>query len=232
MSRAAVFFDFGGTLCRSRADILPVFQEAARRAGIKVRWEEYLRVNEEVWNELWPDAPQLVGVVPSFAERVHEGALRRIGFEGATEPFVRYISEEATSPRWHEPFPETEATLTHLRARGTPVHIVSGNVDYLPVLLANLGWSGFFDSVTYTQEVGFQKPDPRVFRFALRRAHQDPHGALFVGDSWDADYLGARRVGMPAIWLNRTRQPAPEPCQQIATLSEIGAILTDFEAGR
>lgn len=232
MSRVDVFFDFGGTLCHSRADILPVFQEAAQRAGIELRWEEYLRANDEAWNELWPDAPLLVGKSPSFAERVHEAALRRIGFIGAVEPFLRYINEEATAPRWHEPFPETVATLTQLRARGTPVHVVSGHVDYLPVILSNLGWSDFFETVTYTQEVGFQKPDPRVFRFALQRAHREPEGTIFVGDSWEADYLGASRVGMSAVWLNRTRQPAPGPCRQIATLGEIGPILTDLEAGR
>lgn len=232
MSRRSVYFDFGGTLCHSLPDILPVFQEAARRAQVEVRWEQYLRANEECWNELWPQAPQLVGKSPSFADRVHELALRRTGFVGPVEPFVTYIREEATSPRWHMPFPETVATLGQLRARGTPVHVISGHVDYLPVLLANLGWSAFFGTVTYTQEVGFQKPDPRVFRFALQRAHQEPDDAIFVGDSWGADYLGADRVGMTAIWRNRIRQPAPGPCPQIAELGEVVPLLAELEAER
>lgn len=232
MSRRAVFFDFGGTLCHSLADILPVFRVAASRAQVKVQWEQYLRANEECWNELWPEAPRLVGKTPSFADRVHEIALRRTGFVGPAEPFISYIREEATSPRWHVPFPETVATLTQLRAQGIPVHVVSGHVDYLPVILANLGWSTFFDTVTFTQEVGFQKPDPRVFRFALKRAHQEPEGAVFVGDSWEADYLGASGVGMTAIWLNRTRQPAPGPCRQISTLSEVLPLLSELEAER
>ncbi|MGI0071730.1 MAG: HAD family hydrolase [Thermoplasmata archaeon] len=229
MTRRSVFFDFGGTLCHSRADILPVFREAARRAKVQVRWPEYLRANEECWDELWPEAPQMVGKSPSFADRVHEMALRRIGFDGPIELLVQYIREEATSPRWQVPFPETAATLVRLREHGTSIHVVSGHVDYLPIIIANLGWSNLFDTVTFTQEVGFQKPDPRVFRFALERANQEPEGGTFVGDSWEADYLGAKSVGMTAIWLNRTGRPAPGPCRQIGTLGEVPSLLAEPE---
>lgn len=228
MNGRAVFFDFGGTLCRS-ANILPVFQEAARRARVQVPWEEYLRANEKCWAELWPEAPLLVGQTPSFADRVHEMALRKVGFRGSVEPLVRCIREEATSPRWHEPFPETEPTLIQLRARGASLHVISGHVDYLPIIVKNLGWSDLFDTVTFTQEVGVQKPDPRVFRFALDRAHQEAGSAIFVGDSWEADYLGASGVGMTAVWLSRTGRRAPGPCHQIATLREILPLLAEPE---
>jgi putative hydrolase of the HAD superfamily len=229
MGARSVFFDFGGTLCRSRADLLPIFREAARRAGVEVPWEEYLRANEECWNLLWPQAAQLVGAVPAFADRVHEMALRRIGFDRPTEVLVRNIREEATSARWHEPFPETEPTLKRLRAAGVPLHIISGHVDYLPIIIANLGWSDLFDTVTFTQEVGVQKPDPRVFRFALRRAGHEPGDSLYVGDSWEADYLGALNAGMAAVWLNRPGMPAPAPCREIRTLAELDRFVTDTD---
>jgi len=225
MGVRSVFLDFGGTLCRSRADVLPVFREAARRAGVQLPWEAYLRANDLCWNELWPEAPRLVGRTPSFPDRVHELALRRIGFDGPIGTLVRYIREEATSAQRHEPYPESEATLRRLRAIGVPTHVISNHVDYLPVILENLGWSGFFRTVTFTQEVGVLKPDPRVFRFALQRAGQEPGEALYVGDSWEADYLGARNAGMSAIWLNRTGRPPPGPCQEIRSLAELAALL-------
>jgi HAD superfamily hydrolase (TIGR01509 family) len=227
MTVESVFLDFGGTLCHSRADILPVFQEAARQAGVRVPWDEYLRATEACWNELWPGAPQMVGKTPAFADRVHEMALHRVGFTGPTERFVRYIREEATSPRWHPPFEETEATLTSLRAARISLHVISGHVDYLPVIIANLGWSGYFDTVTFTQEVGVRKPDPRVFRFALERAGKRAAESLYVGDSWEMDVLGAKSVGMKAVWLNRTGQPAPGPCHEIRRLQDLPRILSD-----
>ena len=223
----SIFFDFGGTLCHSRADILPLFQEAARRAGVRLPWKEYLRANEECWNELWPQAPQLVGVRPAFADRVHELALRRIGFEGPIETLVRHIREVATSAETHVPFPDAEPTLTRLRNAGTSLHVISGHVDYLPIIIANLGWSQLFETVTFTQEVGAQKPDPRVFRFALRRAGQEPADSVYVGDSWEADIVGASDVGMSAVWLNRAGLPAPAPCREIRTLRALEPPLSD-----
>jgi FMN phosphatase YigB (HAD superfamily) len=76
--------------------------------------------------------------------------------------------------------------------------------------------------VTYSQEVGFAKPDPRLFRVALERARSSPIDTVHVGDSWDADYLGARGAGLHAVWLNRAGRPAPGPCTEIRTLSELG----------
>ena len=230
MVKRSLFFDFGGTLCPSRADILPFFQRAAARAGVEVPWKEYLQANEESWNELWPQAPSLVGKRPAFADRVHELALRKIGFYGPVEKLVSYMREEATSASWYTPFPETEPTLARLRRAGVPLHVISGHVDYLPIIIAKLGWSGLFETVTFTQEVGVQKPDPRVFRFALRRAGVEPAESVYVGDSWDADYVGARNAGMLAVWLNRAGRPLPEPCRQIRTLRDLEGLLSKPDA--
>lgn len=199
---------------------------AARRLGVELPWQRYVKANEQVWDELWPEAPGLVGQTPSFADRVHEEALHRIGFEGPVAELVRSFREEALSAGTHTPFAETEETLTRLRERGIPLHIISGNVDYLPIIIANLGWTDLFETVTYTQEVGAQKPDSRVFEFALARAGLRPAQTVYVGDSWYADYLGARAAGMRAVWLNRSGREAPEPCLQIRNLSELEAVLT------
>ncbi len=224
--RRAVFFDFGGTLCHSLGDFLPTIQEAAGRARVSLPWEDFLRANEDCWNELWPEAPGLVGKIPAFADRVHERALERIRFKGPIATLVRYIREEVTSPRWHQPFPETAEILALLQADGFPLHVISGNVDYLPIIIENLGWTDRFRTVTFTQEVGAQKPDPRVFQFALRRAGQSPEESVYVGDSWEADYLGATGAGMSAVWLNRTGKAAPSSCPQIKTLRELPSILS------
>ena len=221
MTRPSLFLDFGGTLCEAQANILPAFQVAARRAHVQLPWNDYLRANEECWNELWPEAPKLVGKIPAFADRVHEMALRKVGFEGAAGPFVQAVRDVALSPEWHVPYPEAEPTVRQLRSEGISTHIISGHVDYLPLIVRNLGWSDLFDTVTFTQEVGYQKPDVRVFRFALDRAGVHPDEAVYVGDSWELDYLAGMSAGMQSVWLNRARSPAPTPCLQIRDLAEI-----------
>jgi HAD superfamily hydrolase (TIGR01509 family) len=221
----AVFLDFGGTLARSLADPTPFFRAAAHRAGARIRWAPFLRANEEAWDALWPQARRLVGRCPSFADQVHAAALHRIGFPGDVPGLVSLIREEAISPEWHRPYPEATRVLDRLREEGLSVNLVSNNVDYLPLLLANLGWSDRFDSVTYSQEAGASKPDPRIFRVALQRAGCPPSRAVFVGDSWEADYLGARSAGLRAIWLNRAGRKAPRDCEQLRTLAPLPDLL-------
>jgi HAD superfamily hydrolase (TIGR01549 family) len=45
-------------------------------------------------------------------------------------------------------------------------------------------------------EVGFRKPDPRLFQFVLERAHCRPDEALMVGDRLDNDIIPAKRLGL------------------------------------
>ncbi len=213
-----IFLDFGGTLCATRAELAPIFAEAARKVGVTLPMAEYVRANDACWDELWPQAPLWVGQTPAFADRVHELALRRIGFRGPIDAVVQAIRAEAIAARTHHPFPETERTLRELKGRGYPLHVISGHVDYLPLIIENLGWAPLFETVTFSQEVGAQKPDPRVFRFALARARVPPAEAVYVGDTWQADYAGATAVGMQAVWLNRDGRTAPGPCREISTL--------------
>ncbi len=110
------------------------------------------------------------------------------------------------------------------------MHLLSGNVDHLPILLSNLDWAALFRTVAFTQGVGFQKPEVRVLRFALRRADQAPADAVYIGDSWEADILGAQRAGMTAVWLNPTGRPAPGPRRADRSLRELPGLLADLGA--
>jgi FMN phosphatase YigB (HAD superfamily) len=81
------------------------------------------------------------------------------------------------------------------------------------------------DSVTFSQEVGAEKPAPEIFSKALERAHCAPSEAVHVGDSLRADVEGARRSGLQAVWLNRTNQPSSTDCLTISTLEELPSVL-------
>jgi len=62
--------------------------------------------------------------------------------------------------------------------------------------------------------VGLQKPDPKFFLYALEAVGCSPEDAVMVGDSWEKDVLGARRVGMRAVWFSplKATPPLPEVC--------------------
>ncbi len=220
-----VFLDFGGTLTVPLVDTRPIFQRVARRFGARLFWDVFDREYERAWRELGPSAIDLVGRRPCLADRVHERALRRSVVRGPVARLVAGVREEMLAPRWHPPYPETETVLGALRARGYALHVVSNHTDYLPRILENLGWSGLFSSVSFSQEVGANKPDPRLFQLALSRAGCPPGEVLHVGDQWDADHEGARSVGLRAVWLNRGGAPTPGPGWEIRDLREFLAWL-------
>jgi HAD superfamily hydrolase (TIGR01549 family) len=61
-----------------------------------------------------------------------------------------------------------------------------------------------------SHEVGFAKPDPRLYEAALERVRALPPDAIMVGDSYDKDIAPALAIGMLAVWvLHRPDQEAP-----------------------
>lgn len=85
-----------------------------------------------------------------------------------------------------------------------------------------------FPVIVVSEEVGYWKPDPRIFAVALERAGRDPSETIYVGDSADHDIPGARAAGMRAIWINRWGMTWPggqQPDASIETLSDLLPLL-------
>ena len=63
--------------------------------------------------------------------------------------------------------------------------------------------NGYFDSVTYADEIKILKPDPRIFSFAMERSGANKNESIYIGDDWIADAVGAKAFGMDAIFFDR-----------------------------
>lgn len=85
--------------------------------------------------------------------------------------------------------------LDGARARGVKVAIISNSEGMLERLFAELGILDAFDIVVDSGKVGFEKPDPRIFRVAFDRFSVAPNQALHLGDVFATDILGARAAG-------------------------------------
>ena len=94
----------------------------------------------------------------------------------------------------------------------------------LPEKLRLAGLAEFFGTVTYSFDVGAEKPDVRIFRRAVAEANAAEEQCVHVGDSFEADYLGARRAGLHAVLLQREGDP-PAPCPWIRSLEGLREIL-------
>ncbi len=83
------------------------------------------------------------------------------------------------------------------------------------------GLSDYFDFVLFSEECGYAKPDPRIYRETLRRGGCAPGEAIHVGDSLVNDVQSAQEVGIYAVWLNRQGIPNDTTIQPDAVISNL-----------
>lgn len=109
---------------------------------------------------------------------------------------------------WSRPglFPESREVLAQCRV---PICLVS-NIDNAEIQAALRHNELCFDLVVTSEDCRAYKPRPEMFRRALSLLGMDAGQVLHVGDSLSSDVRGARSLGIPVLWINRGRRPAPD----------------------
>jgi 2-haloalkanoic acid dehalogenase type II len=95
--------------------------------------------------------------------------------------------------------------LDELKSRNYRLGIISNAGDDADVqaIVDNAGIQGYFDVILSSAAYGIRKPDPRIFFHVLDRWNIAPSKVAMVGDTLDADILGAKNIGMFSIWITR-----------------------------
>lgn len=83
------------------------------------------------------------------------------------------------------------------------------------------GLVNYFNSVTTSEEVGLKKPNPVIFQRALEKAQAKAEESLMVGDTFEADILGAEAVGMHTLFYNYWSVDVPTQYKIIGNIQEI-----------
>jgi putative hydrolase of the HAD superfamily len=130
----------------------------------------------------------------------------------------RYNAEHAL---WVKPVDGAAQTLAALAGAGARLGVVSNSDGFCDRYLTRAGLREFLEVIVDSHLVGVEKPDERIFRHALAALDVPADRALFVGDRFDCDVLGAHAVGLRALLYDPEGGPAPEGCQVIHRLVEV-----------
>jgi HAD superfamily hydrolase (TIGR01509 family) len=121
---------------------------------------------------------------------------------------------------WCRHAPDTRASLLRLRAAGLRLGVVSNSDGRVEQALVAAGLRDCFDVVFDSALVGVEKPDPAIFRAALTALGVAPEEALYVGDLYEVDVLGARSAGMEGVLLLQDERAAPD-CRRFDSLAAL-----------
>jgi len=201
----AIFFDAGNTLLRiNYAAIVTelaalgvaVGEEAVQRA----EWRARVRLDTELF----------AGRRVSTESRTTLGRYLELVLEGVgvtDDATLRAMAEWRARYNppvgiFNTPEPAAATALAAAREAGLATGVISNSNGSIASILGSFGFLPYLDFVLDSFVVGVEKPDPRIFRMALERAHVDAHDAVYVGDLYSIDVLGARSAGLSAILLD------------------------------
>lgn len=126
---------------------------------------------------------------------------------------------------WSAVDPDTPGSLERLRAAGLRLGVVSNSDGRVDEALRAAQLHHFFDVVIDSQLVGFEKPDPRIFRVALDRLGIPAAEALYVGDIYEVDVVGSRRAGMDVILLDPLGNHGERDARTVRGIRDLTEIL-------
>ena len=225
----AIFFDAGRTLLYAHPSVGELYARAAARQGRAVTAETMEKAFTETWRRR---DHELIG--KEFWRRTVYATMEQIGGVADPEACFQELWRVFADPEVWRLYDDVPPTLRELRRRGFKLGLLS-NWDYrLRGLIAGTALDKCFDTLIISEEVGVEKPHPRIFELALGSLQVSPAHALHVGDSYREDYLGARAMGMHAILLERHDESMPQhpprpdednECRTIHSLTELLTVL-------
>ena len=125
------------------------------------------------------------------------------------------------------PLPDAIDTVRWLRGRGVKLALVTngaGEAQQRKIGRFDLG--GLFDAILVEGEMGFGKPDERIYRRALQALAADPGDAWMVGDHLEFDVAAPQQLGLFTVWIDAHGRGLPadmhvRPDRVIRRLSEL-----------
>lgn len=119
------------------------------------------------------------------------------------ELYNNIVVQRKNEPLIWSTFEDTHEVLSCLNENGIKVGLISNWDTTARNILIENDIEKYFSYIFISSEVGYEKPDERIFSNALNEACINPERALYVGDNYYDDYLGASKIDMKCLILNR-----------------------------
>ncbi|MEG4233957.1 HAD-IA family hydrolase [Microcoleus sp. Pol11C3] len=210
-----IFLDAAGTLFDVRGSVGEVYEKLANSFGITVNSEDLNAAFSQSFASASPMAfpgrelAKITQLEFEWWQAVAAKAFQIAGVFNQFSDFAKFFAELyahfATAEPWFV-YPDVFPALNKWQQQGIELAVVSNFDSRIYAVLKALNLAEYFTSVTISTEVGAAKPDSQIFTAALQKHNCIAQNVLHIGDSFKADYCGAKNAELNAIWLNRQQE--------------------------
>lgn len=192
----AVIFDLDGTLLDRDQSLKLFIRDQYKRYVSELRHipeEQYVTRFIELDNKgyVWKDKV--------YERLLKEFAISSLTWEQLLGDYINNFQHHCT------PFPHMENVLQELKNRGLLLGMITnGFTEFQLLNIRALGIEKYMDTILVSEREGIKKPQTEIFLRALERLGVKPEESIYIGDHPENDVIGARNVGMHAIWKKDT----------------------------
>ncbi|NNC69826.1 MAG: noncanonical pyrimidine nucleotidase, YjjG family [Flavobacteriaceae bacterium] len=221
-----IFFDLDHTLWDFETNSAKAFEHIFEVNNIETNLIEFLgcykSINEHYWKLYREDRISK----PDLRYGRLKDAFMKVEYDLGDE-LIHKLSVEYLNhlPNHNTLFEGTISILEYLCAKYTLHIITNGFYEVQHLKLSRSNIITYFDKVITSESVGVKKPNPRIFNHALTLANATPNESMMIGDSVEADVLGAMNVNMNAIHFNYDSRSVDAAVTSINKLEELKHIL-------
>jgi putative hydrolase of the HAD superfamily len=204
---AAVLFDLDGTLRANQPEGFEAFVEYAGRVGLALT-EHQIKICEREAHRYWASARvdsdiarfDQRGFWVNYNQRLLDAMNAGLDCADCAHRIQDFFED-------YDPqdvvFADARPVLQTLRDAGYTLGLVSNREEDLMPRAERYGLAEFFRFTLSAGQAACFKPDPRIFYKALGLANAQAHEAVYIGDNFFADVVGALNVGMDAILIDQ-----------------------------
>ena len=140
-------------------------------------------------------------------------------------------AEDRRASLWRVMHADTPDVLVELRRRGITLAVVSNADGRVSATLQTQGVAEHFVAIIDSHNVGVEKPDARIFGFALDACPAPASQAIYVGDIYEIDVCGARNAGITPVLLDPLGHYSTADCRRINALTDLLDLLPPASQG-
>lgn len=217
-----IFFDLDHTLWDFEKNSALTFQHIFNSNKVNLSFNDFINVYSPINFEYW----RLYRTNQVSKEELRYGRLKKtfdkLGYT-INDTLIYKLSNDYIEhlSSFNYLFEGTFELLNYLKPNYKLHIITNGFNEVQQKKMHNSKINDYFDVIVTSEMVGVKKPDPKIFEYALEQANATVNNSIMIGDSYEADILGANNLGITSIYYDVHNDNVPDTQIKVDNLLSI-----------